>query len=148
MTYLQMDSNVFGKKSHCNCFLSQNRHKNDAGIRHVPLCSDSNKGQISAPSELKQTVEREHIEYNPWIKKMTREPTSETSSHRPVYSNNRPETTHPDRQRERKTEREREVRDRDKVQEWAQEEDHKKTGKAWIRPVATINKCPVKKGLI
>lgn len=45
-------------------------------------------------------------------KKMTRVPSSETSSHWPVYSNNRPETAQPDRQRERKTEREGEVRDR------------------------------------
>lgn len=38
---------------------------------------------------------------------MTRASTSETSSHQPVYSNNSPETTHPDRQREKDIEKER-----------------------------------------
>lgn len=117
-----------------------------------PTLRWTNKRPISGHRELEQTVARERIENNPWIKKMRRVPTSETSSHRPVYSNNRPETTHPDRQRGRKMEREGEVRDRGKVQEWAQEGEHKKTGKssihAWIRPVAIINKRPIKKGLM
>lgn len=43
---------------------------------------------------------------------MTRASTSETSSHQPVYSNNSPETTHPDRQGERDIERKRGERQR------------------------------------
>jgi len=39
---------------------------------------------------------------------MTRASTSEISSHQPVYSNNSPETTHPDTQRKRKIEEKRE----------------------------------------
>lgn len=59
---------------------------------------------------------------------MTRAFTSETSSHQPVYSNNSPETTHLDRQSERRMKKGREQSDRDKC-EWTDEGEHKKIAK-------------------